>query len=395
MNKSKIKKILRLYRIGALYIFISKSDIFSMKDIFNEDFPIDEGDSFFNFNENKNEDLDYNEKGGKFEYDDNKKYNDLCCAPIPSEEKNYNFEKYKDVVNDTNDKKNKKNIKFELQKNILDIKNPLLKKRKRRKKEDLTNGKEGNATRKKTRGRFKKTDLKALNYIPDVENYKDIRHSKFGIDNIISKIRTLILNEIVIFINEKISKYPIDKVFLLFNVASEEDVMKSVKKMYKEKKFLLKLSGSFKGITKTKDNIELLDQKIEEFLANDVAANYKCYKKDHNRNIIEMLKKSGELEEIFNLTFLDCVNHFCGIEKKEALNGFIEWKNYKNKLVERDGEKFTELFCDVLRNYKAVISKRFFRKNKTNVDSMDNINFELNDNSFENLLMENIYEKDF
>ena len=385
MNKSKIKKILRLYRIGALYIFISKSDIFSMNDIFNKDFPIDEVDSFFNFNENKNDDLDYNEKGEKSEYDDNKKYNDLCCAPIPS-----------DVVNDTNDKENKKNIKSELQNDILAIENPLLKKRKRRKKEDLTNGEEGNVTSKKTRGRFKKTDLEALNYIPDVENYKDIRHSKFGIDNIISKIRTLILNEIVIFINEKISKYPIDKVFLLFNVASEEDVMKSIKKMYKEKKFLLKLSGSFKGITKTKDNIELLDQKIEEFLANDVAANYKRYEKDHNIKIIEMLKKSeelGELGEIFNLTFLDCVNHFCG-KKKEALNGFIEWKNYKNKLLERDGEKFTESFWYVLRNYKAVISKRFCRKNKTNVDSMDNIDFEFNDNSFEFLLMKNIYEKD-
>ena len=379
MNKSKIKKILRLYRIGALYIFISKSDIFSMEDIFNKDFPIDEGDSFFN------DDLDYNEKGEKSEYDDNKKYNDLCCAPIPS-----------DVVNDTNDKENKKNIKIELQKDILAIENPLLKKRKRRKKEDLTNGKEGNVTSKKTRGRFKKTDLEALNYIPDVENYKDIRHSKFGIDNIISKIRTLILNEIVIFINEKISKYPIDKVFRLFNVASEGDVMESVKKMYKEKKFLLKLSGSFKGITKTKDNIELLDQKIVVFLANDVAANYKRYEKDHNKKIIEMLKKSeelGELGEIFNLTFLDCVNHFCGKEK-EALNGFIEWKNYKNKLLERDGEKFTESFWYVLRNYKAVISKRFCRKNKTNVDSMDNIDFEFNDNSFEFLLMKNIYEKD-
>ena len=385
MNKSKIKKILRLYRIGALYIFISKSDIFSMNDIFNKDFPIDEVDSFFNFNENKNDDLDYNEKGEKSEYDDNKKYNDLCCAPIPS-----------DVVNDTNDKENKKNIKSELQNDILAIENPLLKKRKRRKKEDLTNGKEGNVTSKKTRGRFKKTDLTALNYIPDVKNYKDIRHSKFGIDNIISKIRTLILNEIVIFINEKISKYPIDKVFRLFNVASEGDVMESVKKMYKEKKFLLKLSGSFKGITKTKDNIELLDQKIAVFLANDVAANYKRYEKDHNKKIIEMLKKSeelGELGEIFNLTFLDCVNHFCGKEK-EALNGFIEWKNYKNKLVKRDGEKFTELFWYVLSNYKAVISKRFCRKNKTNVDSMDNIDFELNDNSFEFLLMKNIYEKD-
>ena len=379
MNKSKIKKILRLYRIGALYIFISKSDIFSMEDIFNKDFPIDEGDSFFN------DDLDYNEKGEKSEYDDNKKYNDLCCAPIPS-----------DVVNDTNDKENKKNIKSELQNDILAIENPLLKKRKRRKKEDLTNGKEGNVTSKKTRGRFKKTDLTALNYIPDVKNYKDIRHSKFGIDNIISKIRTLILNEIVIFINEKISKYPIDKVFRLFNVASEGDVMESVKKMYKEKKFLLKLSGSFKGITKTKDNIELLDQKIAVFLANDVAANYKRYEKDHNKKIIEMLKKSeelGELGEIFNLTFLDCVNHFCGKEK-EALNGFIEWKNYKNKLVKRDGEKFTELFWYVLSNYKAVISKRFCRKNKTNVDSMDNIDFEFNDNSFEFLLMKNIYEKD-
>lgn len=385
MNKSKIKKILRLYRIGALYIFISKSDIFSMNDIFNKDFPIDEVDSFFNFNENKNDDLDYNEKGEKSEYDDNKKYNDLCCAPIPS-----------DVVNDTNDKENKKNIKSELQNDILAIENPLLKKRKRRKKEDLTNGEEGNVTSKKTRGRFKKTDLEALNYIPDVENYKDIRHSKFGIDNIISKIRTLILNEIVIFINEKISKYSIDKVFRLFNVASEKDVMESVEKMYKEKKFLLKLSGSFKGITKTKDNIELLDQKIVVFLANDVAANYKRYEKDHNIKIIEMLKKSeelGELGEIFNLTFLDCVNHFCG-KKKEALNGFIEWKNYKNKLLERDGEKFTESFWYVLRNYKAVISKRFCRKNKTNVDSMDNIDFELNDNSFEFLLMKNIYEKD-
>ena len=70
-------------------------------------------------------------------------------------------------------------------------------------------------------------------------------------------------------------------------------------------------------------------------------------------------------------------------------------ENYKGIRHSKYGEKFTESFWYVLSNYKAVISKRFCRKNKTNVDSMDNIKFEFNDNSFGDLSMENIYEEDF
>ena len=77
------------------------------------------------------------------------------------------------------------------------------------------------------------------------------------------------------------------------------------------------------------------------------------------------------------------------------MNYIPDVENYKDIRHSKFGEKFTELFWDVLCNYKTVISKRFFRKNKTNVDSMDNINFEFNNNSFEFLLMKNIYEKDF
>ena len=71
----------------------------------------------------------------------------------------------------------------------------------------------------------------------------------------------------------------------------------------------------------------------------------KFYKEDHNKELINQLieEKKEEFENLFNLTFIECLEHFVGIGKIEELNGLTLFSELKKQILDKykkDGESF-------------------------------------------------------
>ena len=126
-------------------------------------------------------------------------------------------------------------------------------------------------------------------------------HNKFSDDNILRKCKHAVLNCILSFINKKIKI-----------VYSNED------KMILKEKRLLKLKQNQSINSKTNYNKTFINKTIKEIFSENISSKYSRYPPSHNKDIIEMLTnesddiKKSTFTKIFNLTFLDCLNHFRG-----------------------------------------------------------------------------------
>ena len=68
---------------------------------------------------------------------------------------------------------------------------------------------------------------------------------------------------------------------------------------------------------------------------------------DHNKKVIEkiILEKKDKFEKLFNLTFIQCVDHFIGNKNIEELNGLTLFNELKEEIVNKydnDGESYYE-----------------------------------------------------
>ena len=123
---------------------------------------------------------------------------------------------------------------------------------------------------------------------------------------ILKKIRIMILNNLIIFINKMIK--------IIYN----NDIMKSilVKQLLPIDKFNLSHS------TVEYDKI-FLNKKLKEILSEKINDKYSDYQKNKNKLLIEDLTKSDiggtYFKKIFDLTFLDCVEHIRGIKTLQNL----------------------------------------------------------------------------
>ena len=203
--------------------------------------------------------------------------------------------------------------------------------------------------------------------MPDVNDYSDIRHSKYSLDNIILKIKTLIINEIICFLNNKITE--IYKIEDFCELLSKKDIIytsKSFKKMFKKKHILFKLNGKFTTGMNKKDDKKLLNQNIGVILSNEISKSFKNYDSAHNKLIIEVIQGNDEIKNILDLTFLDCVKHFSLQDENIILKGFTDWNTYAEKIEEND-EEYKNCFYAVLCDFENIVKTCWSRgKNKKN-----------------------------
>ena len=391
--------------ICVLYIFVFKIDIFSSdnntinnnKDIGNDNsctednylaseyfqepnFSLEEEYNPGNDMENKdyirdiiNGEKDYNQEEinmvGQNIYDDKniEGNNILCCSSGLSLKNQKNFETNYNFENYIDEEKGVANTSIRIKKKDLNLENLILKKRKRRTKESIENSRNNLAIRKTNRGRYKKNDQSSINYVPDVNDYSDIRHSKYSLDNIILKIKTLIINEIICFLNNKITE--IYKIEDFCELLSKKDIIytsKSFKKMFKKKHILFKLNGKFTTGMNKKDDKKLLNQNIGVILSNEISKSFKNYDSAHNKLIIEVIQGNDEIKNILDLTFLDCVKHFSLQDENIILKGFTDWNTYAEKIEEND-EEYKNCFYAVLCDFENIVKTCWSRgKNKKN-----------------------------
>lgn len=149
------------------------------------------------------------------------------------------------------------------------------------------------------------------------------KHNKYTTDNLRRKCKYILINNILDFINEKI------KEIYDSNIG---DGM--------SKKELLPLNQKAKFEIGIEFNKKLLNKTIGEIFSDNISLKFTNYLPNHNQTIIQRLLndkdeyKKNCLQKLFNITFLQCLKKFIGIESIEELDGlktFYEIKSITNE----------------------------------------------------------------
>ena len=192
------------------------------------------------------------------------------------------------------------------------------------------------------------------------QDNKNKNSGKFRYFNIMKRISTFILNLLKDFINQKLIK-------IYKNIGNGINI----KKLIINKK------------TKEKDSIEyyrkFMNKTIGEIFSCEISKKYTSFDENKNKTLIEELIDEKDLnkkiyfEKLFNLSFLDCLEHIMEQKNIDVLKGikpFFEFKNNpaelrKMKLDPNDGD-YLATFEDVLKNYVNHLYKRNPRKRTNN-----------------------------
>ena len=169
---------------------------------------------------------------------------------------------------------------------------------------------------------------------------QNTKHTNRSYDNMSRKIKSWVILDLIKFINKKF-----------------EEKEKNIKKKDKTKLYIINNTQAYN--TTINYNKQLLKKKVFEVLSEKVSLKVKI-DKEHNKNIIKKVfdnNKYNDIIEIFNLDFLDCINHFFGNTIIESLKGFE--KGYEEK--EKSISNYKERFECLVNNYEQYYSDKDFR----------------------------------
>ena len=202
---------------------------------------------------------------------------------------------------------------------------------------------ENNLGKKRRRGRKKKGSL-----------FKG-KHDKYSSDNLIRKIKGIIINILFSFINLTIhEKYK-----------NEPDY-----NMDKDK--LMKIKQDQTVNSNIGFNQNFLKETLENIFSVDISGKYKKYNSEHNRNLIIKLLNDNNMERrqifhnLFTKTFLECLEHFYGIKNINELEGIETFDKYKEK--SREDDDYLASLEYTLKNYETIIRNKRGRKRKDKVE---------------------------
>ena len=173
------------------------------------------------------------------------------------------------------------------------------------------------------------------------------KHNKFSHDNIIRKIKSIILHIIYLFINDKI-----------------KEIYKNEPGYDKEKDELKKIEQSQVINSDIKFNQNFLNETLEHIFTVNISHKYKKYNLEHNKNLINRLlndkniKRRQIFHNLFTKTFFECLEHFRGTKNIYELEGINTFDKIKAK-YENDPDYLASLeyklkfYEDIVRNQKG------------------------------------------
>ena len=178
--------------------------------------------------------------------------------------------------------------------------------------------------------------------------YKGV-HNKYSSDNIIRKIKIILLNNIKNFINSfiyKIYKGNIKKGILT----------KQLKKV------------DPKQCNNIEDYKRLLNKTLKDIFSFPISKRYSNFFSENNKNLInELLNEEDEekreiFRKIFNLTFLECLEHFSGKKIIEELNGL---KSLDEECYQFNDEEYSQLFKAICLEFEDNVLRKKSRNRKS------------------------------
>ena len=164
-------------------------------------------------------------------------------------------------------------------------------------------------------------------------------HTKNFSDNIMSKVRALLINYVVNSVNI---------------------ILKKENSKYR----LKKLNAKNMNNLRRDDNLKYLEMTLEDFLSQDISPKNNNYPKDENKKIILKIKKEQKLKSLFKLTFGEWMNIFLMKEKKNEFE--FEGLDLLLTTLLHDNEDNEQYFVDcvfIIYNYE----RWFYMKKVKNI----------------------------
>ena len=284
----------------------------------------------------ENSDIDENENG-IYEQNMNNENNDKSF-------------KIKIVIDETTNAINEKNTKEKTEKEIeqKSKKEKTIEKEKEKfvpkfnitHKDNTTNNNESNEDftliLKKKRGREKKGE-------------SEIIHNKYSDDNLRRKCKHLVLQNVMKFFNNKI-----------------KEKYKNIGYGMTIKKLLITNQEQISNATIPFNKI-FLNKKLSEIFSVNISTRYTNFKPEHNKLLISKLlndedeTKRNYFNELFSLTFVECLRHFNGSRNIPILNGLtlLNELNIENE-IDEEYSKTLRFYID---NYEKIMERKRDKKN--------------------------------
>jgi hypothetical protein len=197
------------------------------------------------------------------------------------------------------------------------------------------------------------------------KKHQSENHSKFAFDNLVRKIKSKLFGSILIILNKSLESNNKEKTMTL-------NEPQRVKKGEVSYECFLKPDQKIILQTNVRENLTLLDSKLRDIFSENVSTKAKNFSKEYqlgyNKNFIEKIKndeKKKKTNDILDMTFFQCLEHFRGTNKYEALNGLE--KEYEKVIEElSDDEEYLKSFKWQLNHFEDLYKNKRARNRNSN-----------------------------
>lgn len=172
------------------------------------------------------------------------------------------------------------------------------------------------------------------------------KHTKYDGDNIIRKIKSLLIKSLIKVINQLINSIYNGKI----------GFGPSTKKI---------LTINQKQIIQSKNDKEFINNTLEKILSCEITGRISSFNADHNKNTIELLlneedeSKRKNFEKFFNLRFIDCINHYNGQISQPILIGIETLnKTCEEMKLKGEDEDYIKIFSYYVNNFEEKVKAK-------------------------------------
>ena len=172
---------------------------------------------------------------------------------------------------------------------------------------------------------------------------KRIIKTKFEDDNTRRRIKNILLDEIKNFINKQIIK--------LYNNKIGQGILKKELKPLNQKQ---KSNGNIE------ESKEFIRKSVGEIFSDDITGRITNFPKDHNKKLIEKLLNEENIiiknyfNDLFKITFFQCLEHFRGTKYYTELNGMRKM----NDVINNEEEGYKKHLQYYFMNYETIINNK-------------------------------------
>ena len=176
-------------------------------------------------------------------------------------------------------------------------------------------------------------------------------HNKYTSDNIIRKCKTILINLLFNLINKKI-----------------REILAKEKGYISTRKRLMKMRQTQIANSSVQYNQSFLYKTLKDIFSENLSSRCSNYPINHNKDLIKELLNEKDLNrrkffnDLFNLTFLNCIEHFRGTKSFYCLEGLEKYKQISNKLG--GDEDYKDSFLSYIENFEKIIGNKKSRKSK-------------------------------